>query len=388
MKAHLCRIFASVILLCSCVLCGGCWDYRGLNQLTIVAGFALDEAPDGGFLLSLEIISADSAGNDSAESKLIQSEGDTIADAVYNLGTQFYNNVYFGNADVLVLSNKLIEKIGLYDLIDSLLRDNGMRDNLIVLVSGEETAYELITPTEDSTVISFDINNKILNNKKAVTVTRPKELYQIYGILSRQVSDLALPVIRFDDSEEKTLLLDGLAVFRENRLTGYFAAENMQYYLLMVEPLNGGGFVHTEKLDEKETAEVTVGIRRSTPNIKYEYKDSHLKYTIDIDLVIAAVEFNTEAFKLYPNTEKGLQKLNFQLEQNLSESIRNMIYDYIDTNSENDLPDIFGFADAIYYKDPDLWRKLKSEWPELYKNASFDVQCSMIINDTGLIKHH
>ena len=95
---------------CLSLTCSGCWDYRGLNQLTIVAGFALDEAPDGGYLLSLEIISASSDESDASATKLIQSEGETIADAVYNIGTQFYNNVYFGNTDVLILSRSLVEK--------------------------------------------------------------------------------------------------------------------------------------------------------------------------------------------------------------------------------------------------------------------------------------
>lgn len=187
--------FLAFAAACFCLTCSGCWDYRGLNQLTIVAGFALDEAPGGGYLLSLEIISASSDESDASATKLIQSEGETIADAVYNIGTQFYNNVYFGNTDVLILSRSLVEKNGLYNLVDPLLRDNGIRDNLVILISGEQTAYELLTPQEnENTVISFDINNKILNSKKSVTVTRSKELYEIYGILSRQASDLRFPL--------------------------------------------------------------------------------------------------------------------------------------------------------------------------------------------------
>ena len=154
--------FLAFAAACFCLTCSGCWDYRGLNQLTIVAGFALDEAPGGGYLLSLEIISASSDESDASATKLIQSEGETIADAVYNIGTQFYNNVYFGNTDVLILSRSLVEKNGLYNLVDPLLRDNGIRDNLVILISGEQTAYELLTPQEnENTVISFDINNKI-----------------------------------------------------------------------------------------------------------------------------------------------------------------------------------------------------------------------------------
>ncbi len=375
---------------CLSLTCSGCWDYRGLNQLTIVAGFALDEAPDGGYLLSLEIISASSDESDASATKLIQSEGETIADAVYNIGTQFYNNVYFGNTDVLILSRSLVEKNGLYNLVDPLLRDNGIRDNLVILISGEQTAYELLIPQEnENTVISFDINNKILNSKKSVTVTRSKELYEIYGILSRQASDLALPVVRFNNPNEKKLVLDGLATFRGERLAGALREEQMQEYLLLVESLSGGGFVLREPGEASEESVITIAIRQSKPSLKYEYGGSGLTYTIEIEVVASAVEFNTEAFKIYRNTENDLQKLEKRLEESISASLENMISEYLeDCGGEKDPPDIFGFADAIYYKDPELWESVRDHWPELFRNARFDVSCRLIINDTGLIKRH
>ena len=361
-----------------------------MNQLTIVAGFALDEAPGGGYLLSLEIISASSDESDASVTKLIQSEGETIADAVYNIGTQFYNNVYFGNTDVLILSRSLVEKNGLYNLVDPLLRDNGIRDNLVILISGEQTAYELLTPQEnENTVISFDINNKILNSKKSVTVTRSKELYEIYGILSRQASDLALPVVRFNNQDEKKLILDGLATFRGEQLVGAFREEQMQEYLLLVESLSGGGFVLREPGEASEESVITIAIRQSKPSLEYEYGGSGLTYTIEIEIVASAVEFNTEAFKIYRNTENDLQKLEKRLEESISASLENMISEYLeDCGGKQDPPDIFGFADAIYYKDPELWESIRDHWPELFRNARFDVSCRLIINDTGLIKRH
>ena len=154
MKKYIYRFSAFLAAVCWCLTCSGCWDYKGLDQLTIVAGFALDQSPEGGYLLSLEVIDADSVESQSAaSSKLIQSEGKTVADAVYQIGTQFYNNVYFGNAEILILSRPLVEEKGLYDIIDSLLRDNGIRDNLTILISGEKTAHELITPKEEATMI-------------------------------------------------------------------------------------------------------------------------------------------------------------------------------------------------------------------------------------------
>lgn len=173
---------------------------------------------------------------------------------------------------MLILSRSLVEKNGLYNLVDPLLRDNGIRDNLVILISGEQTAYELLIPQEnENTVISFDINNKILNSKKSVTVTRSKELYEIYGILSRQASDLALPVVRFNNPDEKKLVLDGLATFRGERLAGALREEQMQEYLLLVESLSGGGFVLREPGEASEESVITIAIRQSKPSLKYEY---------------------------------------------------------------------------------------------------------------------
>lgn len=383
---RLCRLISFLTFLVSCFLCSGCWDYRGLNQLTIVAGFTLDEAPDGGFLLSMEIIDASSSGKTPISSKLIQSKGNTIADAVYNAGTQFYNNVYFGNADVLILSNSLVAKTGLYDLIDPLMRDNGMRDNLVVLVSGEETAYQLITPAEEEDVISFNIKDKIINNRSAVTVTRSKELYEIYGILSRQTSDLVLPVIRFNHPEEKKLVLDGLKLFRSNRLAGELPQDQMQTYLLAVESLKGGGYVLEKAGENGEVARVTVAIRSSKPQLAYAYENGRLKYTLHICLQTSAVEYNAEAFAVYQNDTKGVRKLQTDLEESISDSVQTLIQTYLQQHAEP--ADIFGFADAVYYKDPALWKQLKSDWSTHYRNAEVTVHCSVQVYDTGLIKRH
>lgn len=167
------------------------------------------------------------------------------------------------------------------------------------------------------------------------------------------------------------------------------AKNRCQEYLLLVESLSGGGFVLREPGEASEESIITIAIRQSKPSLEYEYGGSGLTYTIEIEIVASAVEFNTEAFKIYRNTENDLQKLEKRLEESISASLENMISEYLeDCGGKQDPPDIFGFADAIYYKDPELWESIRDHWPELFRNARFDVSCRLIINDTGLIKRH
>lgn len=382
-KAVLFRVVSLLTVVCIATACCGCWDYRGVDELTVVAGFALDESENGTILLSLEVLDASSSEDNTASSKLVQVEGKTIADAVYNINTQFYKNIYFGNADVAVLSHTLVEKVGINNLVDPLIRDESIRDNLVILVSKEDTAYQLITPPEDKkTIMSFDINNRILDGRQSNMAIKPKELYDIYGILARGASDLTLPAIRFDSKENNSLLLDGFAVFKDDELAGFYEDKDMPFYMIAVDPLTGGGFVY----EKNEDIVVSLGIRRSEQNIRYEKQGDVFTFHIDVQMTVSATEYSSGALEEYSGKEKELQRLKQELEEYLEKEIKRIVTEYQNGDFSDRLPDIFGFANAVYYNDPALWEEVKDDWPSYLASATVEVPCKITINDTGLIK--
>ena len=62
-------------------LCG-CWNYRLLEDLGIVAGVAIDKGTDDKFELTMEIADAKSGKERMVDSHIIHSSGNTIFDAV------------------------------------------------------------------------------------------------------------------------------------------------------------------------------------------------------------------------------------------------------------------------------------------------------------------
>lgn len=66
-------------------LCTACWDYREVDRLTIVTGFSIDKANNGGYLFTIEVVDLQGATSDKpVKSVLIESEGEGLLSAARN----------------------------------------------------------------------------------------------------------------------------------------------------------------------------------------------------------------------------------------------------------------------------------------------------------------
>ena len=131
MRKKMIRILTTLFL---CVCLTSCWDYKGLDELTFVAGIAIDEAEGGaGYRVSFEVIDTQvSMKEGEMRSILVESEGMTIYDAIYKTNKQLYHYLYFGNTELLVISHQLAEKEGLKPILEGFLRDASTRDTMLV----------------------------------------------------------------------------------------------------------------------------------------------------------------------------------------------------------------------------------------------------------------
>lgn len=369
------------VLMC-CLLFGGCWDYRGMDELTIVAGIAidLDEEDPGQYAVTFEVVDMTTPSEQGeVTSKLLETKGKTITEAVFNANRKLHTNMYFGNAEVVVLSHQLVEEKGLDPIIDPFLRDSGIRDNMYVLVSGSETAKEIIKPSEQ--IVSFHLNNNISEDRFSANSTRPYELYQVYNILEENTTDLALPVVYISNEETKDIDLKGLALFSGSKKVGDLDNQDTSYYLLAVSKLKGGSFELSQKDDSGEEKYLAFVDRQSSPSHDFSFEDDRFTLIVKLEMIVAVVEFFGDWGKIDEALTRQIEK---DAEQMLSQEIRKMI---LSVQQEYGI-DIVGFADNIHDNDAALWKKVRDNWKEYLKNADVQVDCKVLVNDTGLIKKH
>jgi spore germination protein KC len=121
MKSRCRYILLVVVLAANTMLLSGCWNYREIDKLAIVAGVAIDrEQETNRFLMTTEIIDLKSSGKEvEIKSQKIDTEGETIFDAVRNMIKISAKRLYWSHLKVIIISQD-IAKEGVVQVIDLL----------------------------------------------------------------------------------------------------------------------------------------------------------------------------------------------------------------------------------------------------------------------------
>ncbi|MCL2056073.1 MAG: Ger(x)C family spore germination protein [Oscillospiraceae bacterium] len=366
------KIFVLCALLC--LPLAGCSDYRGLDAQTIVMGIAVDEGDNGSLRVTFEIVDMDSLSSSAneLETRLLETQGHTFTEAVRAGNAKLRRNMYLGNAETVILSRGIAQSRGLDAITDPLMRDNEVRCTLILIISGEDSARELLEPS--GMIMSHFLTQNISAGRVSANAAQPQTLYEVSEILKENASGIALPVVRFSDRETGELTLDGLALFSQGKLTGHLGSGDTPYYLLAKTKLSGGSF----RLDDGEKYAVA-DIRTSVPSINARYDGQKLYCEVLVDISAAAVELSPDWGAADTGAVHGLER---DLSAMLSARIKSVIEEM---HREHGV-DGAGFGSRLRARDPNLWDELSGQWHSLIKEADVSVRCNVRVNNTGLVK--
>ena len=261
-------IIPAIIL---CLFLNGCRNYQELENLSVVAGIAVDKAQDGeGYLVSLEVIDTSAPIKENkVKSRVIESEGRTVFDAVNQVKKKLFDRPYFGNAQVLIISRKIAESEGIENIIEGFLRDTEPRETIEVTISRGETAKEIITPDNDGKYIySYEIKKNLDGGKKNSNQLKNMELYKVYNELKRNSGNLLLPAFicaekKETQEEEKDKIkketeADGFAIFQKDKLIGWLDYGDVLYYMLINGSVKGSVFAFPLENQAKNNVSLTI----------------------------------------------------------------------------------------------------------------------------------
>lgn len=404
------RFFAILLSFLLMLSLGGCYDYRSLDELTIVAGIAIDLCDtENQYRVTLEILDT-AAASDSSERKteLIVSEGQTIFDAIFNANKQLRSEMYFGNTGVLIVGHQLAEEEGLNFIMDAIMRDFSLRDTVSIVISKEDSAKALLDyKSDEGVIISYEIESNLNAAKLTTTSIRPYPLYKIYNYLSAdaEMYNLPLPAFGFEEvsgeqedketeegaKKEKILLSNGMAIFSKDKLVDWFDDEYMPYYLFLTEELSGGTFVFFledeensgKQNDEKQNPEqdVTIQVENSKAEMDYVFSEDKFILKAHVDVNCSIVEAPPSLSSMDADTVN-------QITLNANETLAYHITDMIQEMQKTEHGGIFGFGKYLYRHNPKLWDSVKDNWQEYFSDADVEITCDFIIEDSGILKRY
>lgn len=368
----------------------GCQDYRGLNEITIVAGIAIDQSDKDPnlFDVTFEIVDNDNKStSDQPTSHLITSQGSSVFEAMRKANTHQERELYFGNTEVVIISEKIAQSGALVEVLDTFLRDYYIRDSVFVIISREETAREIFeNKIYNSKVVSFVLKNTMADAQSSTESTHRVPVYKAYSQIVADRTLLALPAFKFfknesDDEESNDIVLmpDGLGIFEDTKMTGYLEQNNLPTYLMTTENLSNGNFVAF--LDKKKSindfSTISLGIDLTKRKITFEKEGDELVFYVDIHVDSAIISLSS---KIDNTSHVLMEELSALCEEQLNEKVGNLV-----GNMQKSGQDIFGFADTLYRKDVKLWNEIKDNWKEEFSKAKIIVRADFLIQDTGMI---
>ncbi len=368
-------------LLLVVILCGGCWNYRGLNEMTIVSGFAIDRGQGSNlFKVSFQVV--DLYGNVKVEGingKLLEAQGKTLFDACRNAKQYIVGKLYFGHMQLVVLSDDLVRHMDLLSIINLQMKDAETRETLKLVISAGDTAKEILNhETLVGSTAAFDVSEYIEADNRATASTSYKQLYEVYSTLKSEGIDLTLPaVINVDNNGEYIAKLCGTAVFKGERLVGYLSPEESKYFLFAVGEIEGG--LINFPADGQGRDDITLEIHENKTKRSFAIEDGKLVIKVETKTDVYLAECGV------PINPMDKQQIA-ALEQTAAQTLADRMAAVIKKVQSEYGADIFGFGNMIYKKDNPLWNTIKSDWDTMFPELNVVVKAKINIVNSAYIK--
>lgn len=355
----------------------GCWNYREIDSLTIVAGVGIERDPkNSDLIIYLELILPSSSSQEHpSESKIIESRGSTMFDAIRNAIRISGKRLFWSHAQIIVISEDAARK-GILDLIDFFYRDAEARLTSHLLVAQNASVKDILTSKSVTNQIrSFEIH-EILKSQRSIEKYPKVEIYNLITMLKFDVPYAYLPsitIVKQMDSE--VLEVFGTAIFKGDKLQGFLDSEETKYFLYIINEIKGGLLVKNngqENLNNRISLEVFNNKTTLTP----VFRNGRFMMEIHTETEASIAETGP---KVNYADKSGLTAVTEDMQIFLQQNILRVIQ-----KVQNDFDiDIFGFGQTIYRDMPDIWKQYKNNWDTEFMDLEFIVSSKIKIRNTA-----
>ncbi len=330
-----------IFIIISLFFVTGCYDYRELNDMSVVSGIGIDYI-DNEYKVYLEIIKSTKDGSSTEiESTTLEGESTNLNEAFYNAKNMSDKIIYMEHVEVLVLSKELCS-YGISNVIDYIIRDTMINNNYFIVVSDnpKEILSKEIEDTSSSEIIMNTINYFVDN-------TTLEDIDIIAGYLLNDRKDIAIPYISMIDDK---VLFNKMAYFDGDKLKGLI---NNKIYSFLVLDSNNISF---------NSGKNTIDIL--SKNVSYDIGDDLITIKIDCNGVIKEIDSNIGL-----DNPSSYSKLEDKLEVEIENQVMKFVND-----TYKDKVDLLGFKD-MYYK----------KYKRNINNINYNVEVSLNIKKNGTI---
>ncbi|MET3207226.1 UNVERIFIED_CONTAM: spore germination protein KC [Paenibacillus sp. PvR008] len=373
------------LLLCS-VLLGGCWDRREVNDVAFVMGTGLDKEGDQ-YRVTMEIAlpgqlgssgsTGGGGGTSGTKSYYLESRtGPSFRGASTEEQRGISRTLNYSHRRVLLFGEALARE-GISNIMDVLARIPQNRlSSLVVITKG--SALDVLQA--DAPIEQFPA--EMVRELNYSYMKKPRSIKLLMNSILLEGIDPAVPVMSVVKNgpsnlkDKKTnIQVDGLAVFRKDRVTGIIDNHLSRFLLLgmdqakdtevFISPPKGSGYL-------------SVHLIENSVHIKPYVRGDDIRMTIQMNCN-GNVKENETTFDISngANLKWLEQQVERQIKEDLGKAVRVIQQKY--------RSDVLGLGRVIITNLPDEWKRIKPRWEQLYPKVEVTINPVVHIENIGAV---
>lgn len=375
-----------VLIISLIIVCSGCFNYNELNDYAIATGIAIDKINNGyevSVLISNSPKSNNTQGGKDYKTVVYSGKGNTIYEAIKQIGLISPKELYIGHLSVLIISED-IAKDGINPVLGFLLEEPRSKKNFQVALAKDSKAKDLLSIT--SPLTDFPSQNLATNLKTSTklqgSVNATNFNTVVYKLINNGV-DLTLSGFRIIENinqgeknsttnPNKTnayIKLTPLSIFKGDRLVDWaninesnginIINNNIKELYFKIKCNEGYIVISTNNLITEKYIN-----KKNITTIKTKGTASISEISCDLDL----------------NNQKNIDNI----EKKVEEKMKSFEIDAIKLSKKYSA-DIFGIGMLYYENYPKQYNNIKN-YNTFYKNTKFNIKNNIKISTSGSIK--
>ena len=367
----------ALIILINAIFTTGCWNYKEIDKMTIVAGAAVDKGKNGQYMVTVEIVQISGGKDTKKTSKTITMEGKTIFDAARNEISLSGKKLYWGHSKVIILSKEIASE-GVRKALEWYNRDAETREDVHILISEEASAKEIFDgqgTTDDIKSFTLDemLSNQVGLSKAPVTDIL---LFDIES-QTKGMSPI-IPAVNLKQTDGKMVpQIMGTAIVKNDKLVGFLNGEETKDLYFIRDDIKGGLLIE-EMQSNDGTTFVSLEIFKNKTKMTPVIEGKNIKINLNIDTIVALAETDSKQNFI---DEAGRIKLEKSMENTLKERIESLIKKI---QSEY-VADIFRFGAKLQEDKNEVWDDVGNNWEQIFKDLDVTVKITMHIKNSAVL---
>ncbi len=356
----------AVILVLLMLLSSGCGTMTDVERTAVGAGLGVDLDNENNVLFYAQFnrpVNVQETGANEAQSEVFTGRGKTPTQAARNITLVMPHLPLWSHADIFVLGEKLA-RTDLYYMADFLSRNRNIRKNSFLVVAYKVSPYDIFHGECPFALCSSRgiINILRAQDKNFGVYPLVTSLEFVTKLLSYGIDPVAPQVTIVKKDGRSILTIDGMAVFRQNRMVGSLNELECRGYRWLSPTSKKGGLV-VLSAPWPGVDYISLEVNEFNTRTRPRFADGKLIMDVQVDVIVGLVDIGGMVNIL--ENERIIEDLAAQ-------EIERQIYACI-AKAQQLNSDILGWGQKVQRYEPEVWETLKPLWYDTYPDIEAQV---------------